>query len=91
MTLKFDAKKRRFINLRQHRTGSALNLVFCDCGLQGSDFPIKNNVLNMLRKRDSLRGKPMNRTPIRKTNEKGNVALKGKGTPMTSKKREERD
>ena len=45
----------------------------------------------MLRKRDSLRGKPMNRTPIRKTNEKGNVALKGKGTPMTSKKREERD
>ena len=33
MTLKFDAKKRRFINLRQHRTGSALNLVFCDCGL----------------------------------------------------------
>ena len=33
MTLKFDAKKRRFINLRQHRTGSALNLVLCDRGL----------------------------------------------------------
>ena len=45
----------------------------------------------MLRKRDSLRGKPMNRTPIRKTNEKGNVAVKGKGKSMTSKKREERD
>ena len=91
MTLKFDAKKRRFINLRQHRTGSALNVVFCDRGLYGSDFSIKNNVLNTLRKRDSLRGKPMNRTPIRKTNEKGYVTVKVKEKPMTSKKREERD